>query len=335
MNRMIRHIMILAAAGVALAGCGKNELIRMENTLTDEIRFNNGYIDNLTRGTSLLSDHMSTMGVWAWYKPKDKTEDCLFKDQCVDYEQKEGRWTYSPKKYWEKNCTYVFCAYAPHSSESDGTTVTVDRATRHFNISSVTLKGDNTMEGLRQEAPLGRFNNVDDNDWMIDRTGQDILEANGREVEFSMQHILSKICVLAHLDEFAGTITIDSLKIGPFIGKADFTQKSDETAEWTLDPTAARYWTVSEKNITVTEPLCVLESLIFPQASSDEQMLEIHYSIGGAPFLYTHNLKDIFENGFRTAHNYVITLTIGPEIIKFDGSAVEWEDENQIHRYIQ
>lgn len=334
MNKLIRHIIVLAAAGVALAGCGKNELIGVEHTPTDEIRFNNGYIDNLTRSTSLLSEHMNTMGVWGWYTPQGKQEECLFKDQCVEFDRESGKWTYTPKKYWDKNCTYLFNAYAPHASESDGAKVTIDRSTRHFSISGITLKGDNTMEGLRQEAPLGRFINVSDDDWMIDRKGQDILEANGREVEFNMQHILSKICVVAHLDEFVGTITIDSLKIGPFISKADFNQNADAENEWTLDSTATRYYASSEKNLTVDKPMCVLESLIFPQESASDQKLEIHYSINGAAFLYTHSLKAIFENRFMTAHNYVITLTIGPEIIKFDGSAVQWDD-NEIHRYIQ
>lgn len=341
MNKLIGHIALLALTGSILAGCGKNELISPEYTGghkadSVEIRFDNGYIDNPvnTRGTTLLSDHMHTMGVWAWYTTNQDPEDCLFLNQCVTFDTNINKWSYSPKKYWSNRSSYIFNAYAPHSTEANGQTVTIDRATRHFSISSVTLKGDNTMIGLRMANPLGHFNNVDDIDWMIDRIGQDISGAYGNEVSFNMQHILAKLCVIADLDNDQGiSVTIDSLEIGEFISRGDFTQTSDKTGEWVLDTERKHYTIKSENNLQITSQQCIVESLIFPQITGADQALCVHYTIGdNSHFTAEFKLNEIFSS-FRTGNNYLIYLTMGPKVIRFDGGVSEWSD-NEVHHYI-
>lgn len=358
--RLIRHtVMTLFWAGALLLTACQYESVITDlrdaerNADSLVIGFSNGVIDNpvSTRAVTLLSDHFNTMGVWGWQTTSDGLFGCLFRNQEVTFNASLDSWTYSPEKYWEKGSSYQFYAYAPHVSSVADAVVTINEETGRISITGVTLSGCNTMSTEAQPLPYGNFSSVSDIDWMIDRAGKAIpKEQIYSKVTFNMQHLLSKFNVMikaigALAADGTGTYAIlDSMSIGSFVSKADFTQLLDHSPvpgntvdeaaiEWKLDTLSQRYTLQSTRNVTVSATgSCIIESLLLPQNVNDSQEVTIHYTLhtstGRAEkFMCKFNLIDAFDK-FKTAHNYTLIINIGPDVITFDSGAVEWDNDN-------
>ncbi|MBO7050499.1 MAG: fimbrillin family protein [Bacteroidaceae bacterium] len=350
----------LLAGALLLAGCQYDGVVtelleesRGGDTLA--ISFGNGVIDAPVRTKagqlSLLSEHTSSMGVWGWQTTKDELVVCLFLNQEVTYNPELDQWTYSPAKYWETGSSYKFYAYAPHGKSVTDATVTINDETGHINIQGITLNGDNTMSTTAQPQPLGTFKSVHDTDWMIDRTGQFIpKERIHTRVTFNMQHILAKFNVMVKastaITESGNQVVLDSLAIGDFLSKADFSQKlnrtpvsTDTLQEWVIDSLHQHYTLYGTKDATVpSSGCCVIESLLLPQNVTASQQVYISYSIhseGGRVehFTYLFDLDDAFTK-FESANNYTLHITIGPEIITFDAGSTLWDNEPARHSWI-
>ena len=358
MNRLFRHITRIAMSGIILtvAGCAYDETVRdLREQGTDSeglaISFSNGIIENpikRTRAVTLLSDHTGSMGVWGWQTTSQGETERLFLNQNVTFSIPEAKWTYNPVKYWEKSSTYRFCAYAPHSGTSPDVTVTIDSATHAISFNGVTLRGSNTIDS-GVPAPPARFGHVADIDWMLDRTGQSMAGINHTEVTFNMQHILSKICVrvrrsTSFLPDSIMSISIDSLKIGSFISQGNFTQTMDDTpaalaAEWTLVDTLPRYTMTSAKNVSIPDSaVYILESLLIPQQVSAGQYIRVWYNIGNTGgfinrFDNIFSLNELFGS-FETGKSYLITVTIGPDPIRFDAGVQDWSSYGETSKTI-
>ena len=358
MNRLFRHITQIVMSGfiLALTGCAYEDTVRdlREQAAGSQglaIEFSNGIIDNpirRTRAVTLLSDHTESMGVWGWQTTLEGVTERLFLNQEVTFSAPEAKWTYNPVKYWEKKSTYRFCAYAPHSGSTPEVTATIDSATHAISFKGVTLRGCNTIDSGVPEPPAN-FNRVVDTDWMLDRTGQSMAGIYRNEVLFNMQHILSKLCIRVRrsstfLPDSIISMSIDSLIIGSFISQGDFTQAMNDSlealaAEWTPVDTLPRYSVMSAKNVSVPDSaVYILESLFIPQRLDDSQYIRVWYSIGNAGgyinrFSYIFTLKNLLGS-FDAGKNYVITVTIGPEPIRFDTGVLEWNSHYAKQRNI-
>ena len=359
MNRLASHITQLVMLGIILtvAGCAYDDAVRdlrEQPTGTDglAIAFSNGVIDNpvliRTRAVTLLSDHSSTMGVWGWQTTPEGVTERLFLNQEVTFSAPQAKWTYSPLKYWEAKSTYRFYAYAPHSGSVPGVTAAIDSATHTISLEGVTLQGSNTIDS-GVPAPPANFNHVADVDWMLDRTGQSMAGITRNEVMFNMQHILSKLCVKvcrssSFLPDSIISMAIDSIKIGGFISQGNFAQATKNTpqalsAEWTPVDTLPRYTITSAKEVSIPDSaVYVLESLLIPQPLDNSQYIHVWYSIGnaGGYINRTYNrfsLKELFT-GFDAGKNYVITVSIGPDPITFDGGTQDWGDNYTTNKTI-
>ena len=358
MNRLFKHISRLTLAGIILtvAGCAYDDTVRdlREQAAVDEglaISFSNGVIENpikRTRAVTLLSDHTESMGVWGWQTTPEGVTERLFLNQEVTFSAPEAKWTYNPVKYWEQKSTYRFCAYAPHSSRVPEVEFAIDSATHAFSFKGVTLQGCNTISnGGVPELP-SNFSNVADVDWMIDRSGQSMAGINRTEVVFNMQHILSKLCIRLRRGDYQPaskiTVIIDSLRIGNFICQGDFTQAMTDSvkalaAEWTPIDTLPRY-NLEISNVTVPDqPIYVIESLCIPQRITSDHTLSIWYRIGKPGHYMSRmddslSLKSLF-NSFDAGKSYMISITIGPDPIKFDAGVNDWSSysipENALH----
>lgn len=353
MNRLFRHTAAIILAGAILSGCAYDETVRElreQPTGSDSlaITFDNGLIDNpvVTKGYTLLSDHMNTMGVWGWQN-KDGQSMNLFLNQQVTFSPEYNDWTYSPAKYWEDGSSYRFYAYAPHVSSVPGASVSIDQETGYISISGVTLKGDNTMSAAAQPRPYGNFSTVDDIDWMIDRTGQLIpVEKIHNRVTFNLQHTLVKFNVMVKtggdITETGTQVILDSLSIGSFLSKGNFSQKLNRSpvigdaadqaaAEWTVDATSPRYTLQGTRGAAVSaDGCCVIESLLLPQDVAADQQVQIHYTLlspSGRTEGFSHrfNLADAFST-FLYAHNYTLNIVIGLNLITFDAGATQWDN---------
>ena len=350
MNRLASHITQLVMLGIILtvAGCAYDNAVRdlrEQPAGTDglAIAFSNGVIDNpvliRTRAVTLLSDHSSTMGVWGWQTTPEGVTERLFLNQEVTFSAPQAKWTYSPLKYWEAKSTYRFYAYAPHSGSVPGVTASINPTTRAITLQGVTMQGSNTIDS-GVPAPPANFNHVADVDWMLDRTGQSLAGITRSEVMFNMQHIMSKLCIrVRRSDTFAPdsvmSMKIDSIKIGNFISQGDFTQAMSDSllalaSEWTPVDTLPRYTVTSAKNVSVPDSaVYVLESLLIPQRLDGSNYIRIWYNIGNEGGFINqmdniYRLTDLFDT-FKTGKNYIVTVTIGPDPITFDGKVQDWE----------
>ena len=359
MNRLFKHIAKLILTGIFLteAGCAYDESVRdlREQTTGDEslvISFNNGIIDNpvriRTRAVTLLSDHMESMGVWGWQTTPEGVTERLFQNQEVTFSAPQAKWTYNPVKYWETKSSYRFYAYAPHTGSVPGVTATIDSATQVISIKGVTLQGSNTIDS-GVPYPPANFGRVADTDWMLDRTGQSMAGIYRSEVTFNMQHILSKLCIRVRRSstfypDSIVSIAIDSLKIGNFVCQGDFTQATDDSpqslaAEWTPVDTLPRYTVTSAKHVSVPDSaVYILESLIIPQRVLSSQHIRVWYNIGNVGGFKNRmdnifSLQDLFSR-FEAGKNYVITVTIGPDPIRFDAGVQDWSSYNETSKII-
>jgi len=359
MLTLARHrVLGLMAAAMLLTGCQYDSIVnqlRQDAAQNDSvaISFGNGVIDNPIRtrsSVSLLSQHTNTMGVWGWQTTQGGEVICLFNNKNVTYDPDLALWTYSPARYWEKGSSYRFYAYAPHGSSVPNAAVSINEETGRITIQNVILNGSNTMSTQAQPLPSGSFIDVDDTDWMIDRTGQIVpKEKIHSRVTFNMQHILTKfnVMVVADPDILSPdtNVVIDSLSIGEFISKGSFSQKlshtpvvgveaDDTVCEWTIDSTSPRYTLQGTRGVNVTSTgCCIIESLLLPQDVTDDIYLRLYYSIntvGGRSehFTYLLGLNDAFSE-FRSANNYTLTLIIGAEneVITFDSGSTLWDSE--------
>ena len=355
MLNVARHkILGCLAAVMLLAGCQYDGIV---NQLREEagrndslaISFGNGVIDNPvhTRALTLLSQHANTMGVWGWQTSTDGQVVRLFNDQNVSYNPDLKDWTYSPARYWEKGSSYRFYAYAPNASTVPGTSVSINESTGRININNVVLEGCNTMSDGAQPYPYGTFSSVQDVDWLVDREGKIVNpEQIGSLVTFNMQHIMAKLIVMITPSKTISNdgvkIVIDSLSIGQFYSKADFTQildhspvvgiASDESVqEWQIDSTYTTYALQSAHGAQIDSTgSCVIESLILPQKVDSTQTIMVNYSMhypGGRieHFDTRIGLKEAFS-AFRCASSYILHLMIGPDIITFNADARVWDN---------
>ena len=348
MNRLFRHMAIMVLAGATLlTGCAYDDTVRdmrehRSGSDSLAIEFNNGFIDNpvITRAVTLLSDHSNTMGVWGWQTTPDGAVERLFLNQEVTFNRLQGKWNYSPVKYWESHSNYRFCAYAPHDGGVDGT-ATIDPTTLAISIKGVTLNGCNTIDTAVVEAPAN-FSTVQDVDWMIDRSVQNIAGTYRNEVAFNMQHILSKLCVkVGRSSTFASDtvirVVIDSIKIDDFISQGNFAANTTGTpldiSEWTLVDTLPRYSMRSTPELSIPDSaVYVIESLLLPHHTRTDQTIRIWYSIGNEGgyinrFRSTFRLSEIFST-FLPGRNYQITFTVGPDVVTFDSGVSGWENQN-------
>ena len=353
MNRLFRHMAKLMLAGIILTvtGCAYDDTVRdLRNQTPDSeglaIAFSNGVIDNPvpmhTRALALLSEHMETMGVWGWQTTMEGATERLFINQNVTFSAALAKWTYSPLKYWDSKSTYRFYAYAPHSGSVPGVTASINPDSHAISITGVTLQGCNTIDS-GVPAPPANFGQVADVDWMLDRSGQSMAGITRNEVIFNMEHILSKICVRVRrsstfLPDSIVSISIDSVKIGSFVSQGDFVQSMDDASmvlspEWTPVDTLPRYTVTSAKHVSIPDSaVYVLESLLIPQRISNGQYIRVWYNIGNSGGNISHMdnisyLNELFA-GFETGRSYIITVTIGPEPIRFDAGVYGWADNS-------
>lgn len=361
MNRLFRHLAKLLLAGIILtvAGCAYDDAVRevhKQPTGSEglAIAFSNGIIDNPVRirtravKVSLLSDHTNSMGVWGWQTTPEGQVERLFLNQDVTFNTPTAKWTYNPVKYWDYKSNYRFSAYAPHSESVPGVTALIDNLTHAITITGVTLEGSNTIDS-GVPAPPANFCSVPDVDWMIDRTGQSMAGFYRTEVMFNMQHILSKLCIrvarAATLPrDSVIAVTVDSIKIGSFIAQGDFAQTMSNdpilmAQEWTPVDTLPRYDITSARHVSIPDSaVYVLESLLIPQHVDDSQHIQIWYKIGNDGG-YINRMNNVFPldnlySVFETGKNYVITVTIGPDPIKFDAGVQDWAGHQAVNKLI-
>ena len=370
-EQRMKHLMVVLTGLMLMLGSCQEETVLVDDEAVGQearqaIGFDQTFIDHAfaTRAGApvALSDYATTMGVWGWRSDAEVTDQPQFIDQLVTYNTTAAKWQYSPLRYWERNSIYRFYAYAPHQTETNAT-VTIDAVTGHIAISDVTLAGTN-LQDPSTTAQQYVFSTValGDIDWMIARAGKTNLPGRfGQTVDFTMQHILSKLNVAVRINDVLAAdagltaVTVDSLLIRPFIAQGDFAQVLDHTPDATLasDRTAGE-WTLtaapsltlrSAQNVSVTRTLLyIMESLVLPQ-DIDLQTVKLCYTLtfsDGRTERYTYQmpLTDAFgpttEAGgqFLSGYSYTLNFVIGPDVIAFDSGVDGWTNSIDVTKQV-
>lgn len=338
---------ILTLMAVLLYSC-TNEEVFVENNEqkpVSAISFDQSLVDKVSRADINLSTYATTMGVWG-YRNAATDNEMIFKNQRVDFYADLG-WRYSPLKYWDAQSEYDFYAYTPYDQNAVSIDTTDPRA-YILNINNIALTGVNLQE-TPSAAEKMIFNGTADTDWMVARAGEkNVMGSSHNTVQFSMQHILSKLNVRMRIsptmENLLGeaTVTVDKVTIGSLHSKGDFTQKLTATPATVEEKaTSATEWSLTDDEITLqhtnvetltTANLYLIESLVIPQVTDAEDKIYIEYTIHYADhtekFKFSKSLRDIDPElqQFCTGYNYTLSFLINPDQIIFTANACNWAD---------
>ena len=137
---------IAAMAALTLVSCSSDDLDSVsDNSSKNEAISFDGYLGrsavavNGTRGSEVKIGNLQTdgFGVFGKYSSTDgQTSDAnFFKNQKVTYSTTEGKWTYSPLKFWPSDGHIDFLAYAPYNYDGTNTTLTGGSKIENFTVS--------------------------------------------------------------------------------------------------------------------------------------------------------------------------------------------------------
>lgn len=355
LSRNIYMVLVMPAVFMA-AACSTDVL--MDNSGRDSrqeptpyaIEFSESLINSSVRGTraggmSSLSDHMTTMGVWGWRSTLDGqvVNETQFRNKLVQF--RDSSWQYTPKKYWINNSSYRFNAYAPYSQQAS-----IDSLTGLISINGVRLTGDNLMKDVPSASLSNNFCGSSDIDWMVARGGQTAFGGILATVEFTMQHILSKINVSVRFtkgfEDENFDLVIDSLKIGPLLSGGSFRQIYEsntigDSTEWIPDSTQSDITLYSARNTSVdTIKTYILESLVIPQDIRNAKKVKLYYSYNYSDgrkecSAYVLELDKAFGARLKSGYSYDLNLIFEPGQITFDASVSDWATMFETNRYLK
>lgn len=353
---MKKNLFLLAAVAAALVSCNQDVLID-EPVVGPEtpIAFST-FADKATRADKpassdfFLEDYHQTMSVYGTKKDGDDNVQLVFSNVTCTFDAAEtditGEWAYSPARYWDKQAkNYKFVGFAPATAPMEYVIATdseVDATGNKFqSTSALTLVGTNLQEGDPQNdyINVGFYGTTGvDCDVMITKSVNTVdgFVASMPDVDLIYGHTLAKLVVtfttpLAATD---GTVTINNVKVSNYLSEGSF-----DTNAWTADATSTKIdyeYTTPAKDLTTNTTTYFIESLVFPQALTDDQKLSFNYTITSADNSYTEDfpysikISDVFtsESAYAGDTVYLINFTIDPEsnVIKFDAGVSDWSD---------
>lgn len=340
---------LLGICALLIGSCTESEVLidtpEVAASRQVPISFAGSFVDHAaTRHDHQLCTHLTTMGVWGWRNGMWDDNTLAFDDQAVCYNADSARWEYSPIQYWREGCQYTFSAYAPHQAET-GATVSIDTATRMISIHHVTLHGHNLQDTPTEQAKE-LFADTPDTDWMVARAGQTAVGKAFMDVEFMMQHILSKLNIRIKADStllrkrYISHITADSLVVGTLAAEGDFTQQLTHTPILSdPDEASIEEWTTTDTTLYIrcthacaisAAPTYLVESLVMPQHISSDATVTLYYTYHfgngcSEECRYRIPLTDAFSR-FAPGHNYTLTFTVCSSRIEFEAGADDWEE---------
>ena len=325
--------------GLALlaAGCSNEVLVEEQQNPQEEVQTPISFAtfaDKQVRSQSvLMEDYHKTIAVYG--VKENVTVQTVFNNVTLTYTTPGGTpndWAYSPLRYWDKQATYEFIAFAPASAPMAYVLHTDGKVTGgHFQTSApYTLVGQNLQNGTSNEEIYTGFTGGEgkDTDIML----APMVSANGTTkgiVNFNFYHILSKLNVAVKLNASLGSsvvkvknITISGLKdTGTYTDAAGW-------SETVTDPNyKLQFNNATGVAVNATKALYFLESLVMPQAMAGILNMEYTISTGGyeETYYYAQSLADIFTTTtFDKGSNYTITFTISPSVITFDAKVSNW-----------
>lgn len=176
-SRHIFSMMAAATAAIIMASCSHDKI---ESGARISLSAN---LQSQTRGVIASADAMkfdgAAFGVFG-YKSFNNLDQKIFNDVKVSYSESSTDWSYTPKKYWDRNAYYHYLAYWPYG----------------LNVSN------NATDHILTISDIPNWQEADSNakDVMLASSQMravDYLNENSGEVRFTFNHMLSQIVIKA------------------------------------------------------------------------------------------------------------------------------------------
>lgn len=273
-----------------------------------------------------------------------------------------GDWKYNHPRFWDKQASYDFVAFAPENAPLkykynvvDGTGQVGDANNEFVTTTNYTLTGTNLQATASTAEKVKGFTGGADLDIMISAPNAQNGSAHDAQVNLVFSHILSKLNVTFTFAKAAAldavdAVTITGVEITGLKEKGSYSQNNynlvTTTSGWTtIDVTPSTYklaYSGSQNlNASTGSALYFIESLVMPQTIADDQVaLVVKYTITSGTYFedYTYKL-DLYDiaalRKFFDGYNYTLNFTIAPDVIKFDATVTPWTDQAAVNQTIQ
>lgn len=271
----------LIAAVAAIVACSKTD--NFKETEEAPIDFTEVYIEKSTKApyASLANLQSDTRGFGVFgAKTKNNNVETVIGKSTTEVNggaqvtYSNSKWTYSPKRYWDKGASkYEFYAYAPYNASTGESTRLLGT------VSWDNTKAENgfSISGFKQNTTV-----ADMVDILADLSSQKNVTTFQNTVNFSFKHILSNInfymAVSPDLkaDENLNPVSVNSFSIGAV--------KMDGSYAYA---TSAYAWTVPANSATATFNATQENNKVFAQralkATSDTNPASLQSSQIGDP----------------------------------------------------
>lgn len=281
-----------------------------------------------------------------------------------------GDWKYDDPRFWDKQATYDFIAYAPAATANPiryyygAVKAQVGDAGSYFKTSSdYILTGTNIQATATQAEKVKGFNEAGNADLDLMISDSEAQNGNGHDtyVNLVFRHILSKLNITIGQAEalYNSEVTIKEVKVTGLKDKGSYNEQNynatanPKVSGWTAgvdNNTYALLYTgnqVLDKGQYVADvfqagdPYFFIESLVMPQTIVDDQTtLTIKYKIASGSYnedyTYTLDLYDLAAlQKYYDGYNYYLNITIAPDVIKFDATATLWDNTTVVNQTVQ
>lgn len=353
---MRKSIYILAAAATILASCAKTEKISdgLKDTTEPKAIGFSSYSEKATKGVNDATDLEYYHNTFAVYGTKcsnnDQTIQYIFGDapaanalnptgttctyQGANPDPVLGDWKYTDPRFWDKQSTYDFIAYAPVSAANPiryyynavGAEV-ADNGNEFKTSATYTLTGTNLQATATEGEKVKGFTveAAEDLDLMISTSNPQNGTGHDNYVNLLFRHILSKLNISFSKSEVLqnADVVITEVTIGGLLDSGDYVETrynnstNPKVSGWSASEVDGNYtlqYSDSQElndgsyedtdhdaqtpdEFIAGKPYYFIESLVMPQAISDNQVTLIaKYTItsGGYDENYTYKL-DLYD----------------------------------------
>lgn len=339
---MKKSYLMIAVAALAMVSCAQDD--QLKSNINEEKQLNAinfaSFAQKATRGTTkpdgttyVLEDYHQTMAVYGTKKDVNEIVQTVFNKVVCTYAGEDGEeasltgeWSYSPARYWDKQSSYNFAAFAPAFANMDYSFASGDEVTdaegKFISTANYVVKGQNLMSdngvtfttasGPAKEYNVGFNSASGDVDIMIAdyvaRTAGSI-----STVDLCFRHTLAKLIVAVKAGDpnpanaSADGYIVKVMSVNANNYKKEGSYGQDETKKWSVVNASGdlsyKYNASGDANsvktnasadaIKLTEKSTYfIESLVMPQNIGEEQEIALEYEImtqGGneAPYYET------------------------------------------------
>jgi len=310
----------MATAAALFAACAETDFVN-EATVQDApkaIGFET-FSNKATRHSTLttMNTYHQSFGVYGY----NEVDDLFMENYKVAYADSEWGYngveggtdgtTVQEMKYWNKNISYDFYAYAPYDKY---VTITAGKT---FTIP----ERDYAAEQNLQQTFSTTLNDAAftaDVDWMLADPKVDYTHSSGATVPLSFSHMLSKLVVAVQTtgDEEVEikelSITGDTYKTGSYDGE-----------KWTATNNVKLEGSIGKVTLK-DKAYYSMEYLLIPVTTAAPK-LTIKYRVNGQTYTET-NLDITGITSFEEGTYYTLTITVGLDPIAFSATAKVWAE---------